>query len=143
MLKTLDILDWDILDWDIPDWDILDWGTDRGVFIMDVHSVWLNTTLSQNAGSKPKPWPEIGGFWTDWRKIRCLERQTGTPVYVQSCCMPRCPVHNIIFEPKYGGVFETKPRSIATLDIRYQDPMKHLKLHLENKDKSQFPETPP
>ena len=32
---------------------------------------------------------------------------------------PDNPVHNIIFEPKYGGRFETKPSSIATFGIRY------------------------
>ena len=38
------------------------------------------------------------------------------------------PVHNIIFEPKYGGLFETEPRSIATFGIRYQDAVQDLKL---------------
>ncbi len=52
-------------------------------------------------------------------------------------------MHNIIFEPKYGRLFETKPRFIATFGIRYQDAVKHLKLHPENIAKFQFPETPP
>ena len=56
---------------------------------------------------------------------------------------PENPVHNIIFEPKYGRLFETKPRSIATFGIRYQDAVTDLKLHPENMAKFQFPETPP
>ena len=56
---------------------------------------------------------------------------------------PENPVHDIIFEPKYGGLFETKPSSIATFGIRYQDAVKDLKLHPENVAKFQFPETPP
>ncbi len=53
------------------------------------------------------------------------------------------PVHDIIFEPKYGGLFETKPISIATFGIRYQDAVKDFKLHPENIAKFLFPETPP
>ncbi len=54
-------------------------------------------------------------------------------------------MHNIIiiFEPKYGGLFETKPSSIATFGIRYHDAVKDLKLHPENIAKFQFPETLP
>ncbi len=52
-------------------------------------------------------------------------------------------MHDIIFEPKYGGLFETKPSSIATFGIRYQDAVKDLKLHPENIAIFQFPETPP
>ncbi len=56
---------------------------------------------------------------------------------------PENPVHDIIFEPKYGGLFEMKPSSIATFGIRYQDAVKDLKLHPENIAKFHFPETPP
>ncbi len=56
---------------------------------------------------------------------------------------PENPVHNIIFEPKYCGLFETKPSSIATFSIRYQDAVKNLQLHPENISKFQFPDTPP
>ena len=52
-------------------------------------------------------------------------------------------MHNIIFEPKYGRLFERKPRSIATFSIRYQDAVKDLKLHPENIAEFQFPETLP
>ncbi len=41
-------------------------------------------------------------------------------------------MHDIIFEPKYCGLFEMKPSSIATFVIRYQDAVKDLKLHPEN-----------
>ncbi len=52
-------------------------------------------------------------------------------------------MHDIIFKPKYGGLFETKPSSVATFGIRYQDAVKDLKLHPENIAKFQFSETPP
>ncbi len=46
----------------------------------------------------------------------------GSEIYLFSkvAACPENPVHDIIFEPKYGGLFETKPRSIATfgIDIR-------------------------
>ncbi len=51
------------------------------------------------------------------------------------------PVHILIFESKYGGLFEQKPTSIATFGIRYRDPLKDLTLHPENIAKFQFPES--
>ncbi len=44
-----------------------------------------------------------------------------------------------LFKPKYGGLFGTKPSSIATFGIRYQNAVKALKLHPENIAKFQFP----
>ncbi len=38
-------------------------------------------------------------------------------MYKVAAC-PENPVHSIIFEPKCGRLFETKPRSIATFGIR-------------------------
>ncbi len=40
-------------------------------------------------------------------------------------------MHDIIFEPKYGRLFETKPSSVPTFGIQYQDAAKDLKLHPE------------
>ena len=78
--------------------------------------------------------PPLSTFRRDKLALQYLSK-------VAAC--PDNPVHSIIFEPKYGGLFETKPSSIAAFGIRYQDAGKDLQLHPENVAKFQFSETPP
>ncbi len=85
-------------------------------------------------------------FTSGWAQpyLTCLGKKRVSPreaFYLSPC--PENTVHNIMFEPKYGGLFETKPRSLAIFCIQYQDAVKDLKLHPENITKFQFPETPP